>query len=361
MLQAGQHVNVVREPLKKHGASLGVPWELASRSALSHAAKQGHLGAMKLLIGKGASLSGNAGEICSPLFAAIIPGQQDKDVAATLELLLQAKADLGETTPEGGQTLLLKAADKRNQEVVPTLLSLKANPCDMDHNGFSALHLATARGSTSTVQRLLAASADPATQASTNNIGPGMSPLGSAARSNNYELMRSLLAAAAPVDASAALYAAVSPSAQCRGLLEDGTPMSTAVNKNGTGVLHVAAHSGTLVAAALERMTADEAELCAARQDNRGVTPLMVAASLASDGTEAMAAVLLLLPISGPHGGCRVQDLEGNTALHHTEELAECTEVVRALLAAGGDQLQEITNNAGQKPMLGFGRECPMQ
>lgn len=52
----------------------------------------------------------------------------------------------------------------------------------------------------------------------------------------------------------------------------------------------------------------------------------MVAASLASDGSQALESVKLLLPLSGDYGGCRLQDNRGNIALHHTEDIVECSE-----------------------------------
>ena len=56
----------------------------AARSALSHAAKAGHLGSMRLLISKRALVSCGDGEICSPVFAAIIETGTKKDIEVPL-------------------------------------------------------------------------------------------------------------------------------------------------------------------------------------------------------------------------------------------------------------------------------------
>lgn len=257
---------------------------------------------------------------------------------------------------------LLYQVDKKNWNVVPTLLALGASAADQDHAGFSALHLAVARQSPDTVALLLANKAIVNTEAQTSGILPSISPLGTACRSRSTELIQLLLDAKATLDACGAAHL-VAASADCptSAQLLSNANLCSVVNMDGCGILHAAASNGSLMRTVLAAICTEEAEKAATRRNNAGITPLMMAASVASDGSVGLDALKQLLQLGGQHGGARVQDYAGNTALHHTEDLTECSEVVSALVGAGGAEIQEIVNKAGQKPMIGLGQECPMQ
>ena len=318
-----------------------------------------------MLIQNGASLKAMPNETGAPLFGAIVDGSATKDVESTLSMLLEAKADLREAK------LLLKAVDKRNFKVVPTLLALKANPQDCDNYGFSALHTAVMRASgrdekcasdaLQTVQILIDARASPNTLAQPEGVRPQMSPLSTACRGNQLLIAQSLISGRANIDASTALYCITSN--DCGGLMPADLDLLKLRNIDGAGVMHAAAASGALVQKLLDAVGNEVATACAAIQDKNGVAPLMVAASTATCGSKSMEAVRLLMPLSGEHGGTHVRDSKGNIALHYTEDLSECEEVVRALVGAGGPDTMKFTNDAGFKPNLGMkkSKDCPVQ
>ena len=60
----------------------------------------------------------------------------------------------------------------------------------------------------------------------------------------------------------------------------------------------------------------------------------------------------------------RIQDVDGNTALHHTEHLMEGSDEVILLVCkkGGGETLVEIKNNQGHVPLLpSRASNCKMQ
>ena len=168
------------------------------------------------------------------------------------------------------------------------------------------LHLAVVRRDDQTIRRLLAAKANPNCQAHRKGICPGPSIMASACKSGQLGIIQALLAAGAVVDASSKVNSLAWEELQ--ELREfQGVSMGDALNMDGSGVLHVAGQSLQLMEAVMPLMSEGELHEAAARRDENGVTPLMIAASMAADDSEAMGAVKELLPLSGEHGGCRVQ------------------------------------------------------
>jgi len=83
-----------------------------------------------------------------------------------------------------------------------------------------------------------------------------------------------------------------------------------------------------------------------------GVTPMMVAARQPRDG----AAKVLLEWRADPN----LQDEDGNSALHHTEELIDnMGPILKALVDGKADV--DLLNARGLKPQLPMTQECPMQ
>jgi ankyrin repeat protein len=128
-------------------------------------------------------------------------GYSDEDVVAINRLLLELGADPN-TTQSEGETPLMRAASDRRPEVVAGLLAGGANvnarcTCpQLDHGDWTPLGLAITFSDLDTVERLIAAGADPNVR-----YREGDTPLILAARLPNVDMVRALLKAGADVNA----------------------------------------------------------------------------------------------------------------------------------------------------------------
>lgn len=123
-------------------------------TALTHAARSGHVDMARVLIGHGADI--NARDIggATPLSIAI-----ETNHGAAAKALIEAGSDV-QLAGHSGVTPLIAAAYNGNLTVVDALLRHHANPSVLDATGKSAVLYAAARGFSSIVIRLLDSGVD---------------------------------------------------------------------------------------------------------------------------------------------------------------------------------------------------------
>jgi uncharacterized protein len=171
------------------------------QTALMWAAAEGHADVVDLLIEKGANaIAASKGGYTPLVFATL------KDDAISVRRLLQAGADANLAL---GQTKILTVAtSSRCYKAAVALLGGGADPNVADNTGNTPLHLAAQAGSLELVKTLLAKGAN--LNARTKPAAPGgrggfrlaagqQTPLLLAARSNHVDVMRALIEAGADI------------------------------------------------------------------------------------------------------------------------------------------------------------------
>eukprot|EP00656_Telonema_subtile_P045073 TRINITY_DN5133_c0_g1_i2.p1 TRINITY_DN5133_c0_g1~~TRINITY_DN5133_c0_g1_i2.p1 ORF type:complete len:619 (+),score=177.92 TRINITY_DN5133_c0_g1_i2:138-1994(+) len=315
--------------------------ELVGRTAMALAARYGRNGCLTLLIERSASLSKVPSATHSPLFAAV--GGRSEDLVGTVQLLLDAKCDIGELD-ENGISCLHHAIDKKRFAVVPTLLQHGSDFNLQDNRGFSPLAKAVAKSDVETIGLLLDKKADPSTQADS-----GMTPLGTACRKGNVQAVRMLLQAGAHVDANAALVALGNNEVEDVLCEESSRPeLYKARNLDGSTALHCAAADNDASAARRVLAQWKDDGLQVDTQDQQGSSALMAAVRQGSEDCVAM-----LIESSAD---VDLQDSDGNTALHHADE-ANQPMMFKMLVEDGGADM-ELCNNKGAKPRAPAEGEC---
>jgi len=192
--------------LLDHGADVNATDPHRQQNALMWAASEGHVDVVDLLIRKGANVNAATKAGFTALVFATL-----KNNVATVKRLLAAGADPNYTLSD--QTKLLTAATaNKSYAAAVALLEGGANPNVADRTGNTPLHVAAQSGSAELVKTLLAKGAD--LNAVTKPIdaggrgGPGggggprgpsgqQTPLLLAARNNHLDVMRALIEAGA--------------------------------------------------------------------------------------------------------------------------------------------------------------------
>eukprot|EP00658_Telonema_sp_P-2_P061666 TRINITY_DN50345_c0_g1_i2.p1 TRINITY_DN50345_c0_g1~~TRINITY_DN50345_c0_g1_i2.p1 ORF type:complete len:213 (+),score=62.17 TRINITY_DN50345_c0_g1_i2:115-753(+) len=184
---------------------------------------------------------------------------------------------------------------------------------------------------------------------------PGASPLGLACKKNLNALVKLLLEHKAPVDANAVYHSMALQEQTIFEMLRNHQGMIVkSRNRDRSTVLHVACANTDedKGLAMLERVfeLCDEAKTDRSAllnsQTTKGVAPLAVACRVGN------IPVIRILLAEGANAWA--QDEDGNTALHHTENLMEGSDKVIELVCkkGGGEKLAEIENKAGNRPLL---------
>lgn len=361
-------VNYVAEPGIK-----GIPMDLQGKSAANVCARLGHQECLLLLLQNGASRKKSEHEIHSLLFAAAQKSKNaEKDCEATVRILLNNRVSVAEVDAQTGQTVLHSVIDRKHFAILPFLISefekenkkLTSKGINVNHldvNGFSALHVAVAKGSAEAVRTLLNAGATPNTQAGPGDNAPctAPTPLGIACKKGNLEIVQLLLQHQATIDANAVVYSLILEDQAIYQLLESSNSSGKALilsrNKDRSGPVHVACsisnHEQSLAAVQrvieLGQAAGKEVKELVDAQNTRGVSPLSMACRLGN-----------LLTIRHLLVECKAnafaQDCDGNSALHHTENLMDGSDEVILLVCkkGGGEKLPEIKNKLGQVPSL---------
>jgi len=146
------------ESLLRHGAEVNAKEPKRGQTALMWAVAQKHSGVVRALVAHQADIhartassprgSGRAyrgvGEIAEGGYTALLFAAQQGDVESA-RILLEAGADVNETTPEG-LSVLLVAIDSGHESLARFLVEKGANPNAADSNGIAALHYALLKG-----------------------------------------------------------------------------------------------------------------------------------------------------------------------------------------------------------------------
>ena len=365
LLAQGFDIHTIAEPAEN------IKLSLTGRTALAIAAINGHAEAVALLLEHKARLhhSGREIEQCPPIFdaAAAAKGARNKGV---LKAILAAKADINELDPVTGDSLLHVAVNKKHDtETITFLIELGADPNTPNHNEATPLHIAVLGQAHDAVRVLLQARAEPNTQAIKGALAgagvgapaPGGSPMGAAVKKQDLEMVKMLIEAGARIDANAVGEAFMLNGREIEDYLVDekGARPDT-LNLDGSSPLHVCAKEKdptgwTGLNECLgwyENAGIGDAEVWVNVADQQGITPMMVAARQPRVGA---AQVLLEW-----RANVDLQDHEGNTALHHTEELINMGPILKVLVHDGRAST-DIVNKKGQKPQLPIEKGCPMQ
>ncbi len=179
----------VIETLLDRGAAIQVK-DSDGLTPLHYAARRGDAGLTGLLIGRGADIGARTNSGATPLALAQSP--------AVASLLCTAKADPG-SRDNSGATPLMSAAQRRDLDVVRTLLSAGADPNAAADLGQTALHCAAqggAAGSLEAVTALVNAGAD-----IDEETDEGITPLMAAAMRADTQVVAYLLQRGAKVNA----------------------------------------------------------------------------------------------------------------------------------------------------------------
>jgi ankyrin repeat protein len=205
MIAAGAgNVDTVRQ-LVLHGADPGIPEPRGGQTPLMWAAAEGHGDVVHALIEIGASVTPVSKAGFNALAFAV-----EKNDEASIKSLLAAGADPNFKL-RSANTLLLMAMGYRHSSAALALLDAGADIHARDRTGNTALHMAAQVGDIPLVKKLLASGADPnartakASAVPTRGGGGGgrgatggsLTPLMVAARSNQIEAMRALVAGGA--------------------------------------------------------------------------------------------------------------------------------------------------------------------
>jgi ankyrin repeat protein len=191
--------------LLAHGAKVDAVESHKGQNALMWAAAEGHADVVDVLIAAGADVKAASKAGFTPIVFATQKGDP-KSVAS----LLRAGADVNTTVPTG-TALLEIAALSKSGDVVGVLLENGAKVDAADKSGNTALHVAAQMGELDVVKLLLAKGANPnvksITVASSGRRGEGgnpffrqvgeQTPLLLAAKANQVDVMRALVAAGA--------------------------------------------------------------------------------------------------------------------------------------------------------------------
>ncbi len=144
--------------LAQHGADVNAPDTFFKRTPLMEATTFGYFNAVETLLELGAKPDaiGNISSGETPLASAI-----EWNKLAIAEALLKKGANLNISLTSGssgsnGNTLLIRAVNKRNRELVSLLAKYRADMNFQDRFGSTALHYAVSQGDENIVQILLA-------------------------------------------------------------------------------------------------------------------------------------------------------------------------------------------------------------
>lgn len=151
---AGEGLTQLTQQLIDKGADVNARGGYFNATPLHHAAKNGSLDILRMLLAAGADISIRDKDSETPLKYA---ARDDRCDAA--RLLIENGADI-ETRDYMGRTPLLEAANGGKVAVVKVLWELKANIHCADDLGFTPLHHAGDRGHLEMVQLLLDLGAD---------------------------------------------------------------------------------------------------------------------------------------------------------------------------------------------------------
>jgi ankyrin repeat protein len=248
------------------------------QSALMWAVSQRHSAVVEELVRGGADVKAGSKTGFTPLMFAAQQGDVD-----SARILLSGGANPNEVRPKSGNsyTPLIIASAMGHADVAELLLDKGANPNAVDARGYTSLHLVVRDSDygidltgkdkiVRIVKALLAHGANPNLRLKlTRNVGTvnevslqGATPLVLAAEVNNFEAVKALLDAGAPIDArdtesqSTPLHRAASWGRVdvVKLLLERGADARLA-DKNGHTALDLAVANGQNEAAALLRQT----------------------------------------------------------------------------------------------------------
>lgn len=154
---------------------------------LMFAAVGGHAHSVRVLLGKGASVSVADVDGCTALLLAAQEGH-----LAVTKMLVEAGAELEATTSTIGNTPLHLAAEGGHSEVMKVLIEAGANPNSRKFDGSTPLFTATSRGSMETIRVLLRAGANPQV-AIKCPTGDTFVPLDAAAAQGNTKVVRMMI------------------------------------------------------------------------------------------------------------------------------------------------------------------------
>jgi len=360
---------------------------LVGKTAAQIAAFEGRDACLEFLLKSKASPLRNEDEVMSPIFSAI--AGQSPDIIVTLQILLEAKADVNElddvmetnTVHHAIEYLGLKKTGMSQAtiswDVIPFLLSRNADHVREDYSGFTPLAKAARWGDLKTTKLLLKNGVPASTMSAS-----GASPLSTACKFGYSEIAASLIDAKARIDAEA-YYQAMSKaghrtiSAQT-GQEKDHSPHDPSLlallnQKGGAGVeegksgdgatvLHVAASENNLAVA--ELCIEQNAPLDARTQS--GMSPLMLCAR---HGGLSVAKKLLDTDAKLLDS----KDNEGNSVLHYTwwdkprgkKSLVGSGNIVHnakmfEYLTETWGASKDVKNNAGYKPEMPLDGKCPI-
>lgn len=147
------HIDIVKELIAKIANVDPVLWQI-QRTALWHAAFDGHNEIVKLLIESGADVNKTDENGVGPLFAAAQEGNTE-----IVKDLIKAGADIESKDNNDGATPLLIAADRGMADVVAKLVAKGADVEARSDVGFTALMVASRNGHKDVVEILLGARA----------------------------------------------------------------------------------------------------------------------------------------------------------------------------------------------------------
>jgi ankyrin repeat protein len=155
---------------------------LAAAAMVQNANKDGHLNTAKLLISKGADINARGGPYCSALQAAAC-----FESIEMVQLLLYNKADVNSTGGSFG-TALNAAIERERLDIIEILLENKADP-NIRFSGYTALKFAIDCANLSIVEMLLKYGANPDLPIQANDTA-----LHAAARGDLLEIFKALVA-----------------------------------------------------------------------------------------------------------------------------------------------------------------------
>jgi ankyrin repeat protein len=258
MISAGSgNLETVRQ-LVLHGADVNVAEPRRGQTALMWAAAEGHADVVGALVEIGA----NPKAVSKSGFNALAFAVAKNDVAST-RALIAAGLDPNFTLPSGNK-LLMMAMAYGHTEAAGALLDAGADIRATDRGGNTPLHVAAQAGNLVIVQQLLAIGADPnvrtaqaTMQAASGGggggravVGGALTPLMIAARANQLEVMKMLVAGGADPKLRAdngsttLMYAAAAKLATVT-YAYDIDPNVDVVNQSGQTPMHASVSGGT--------------------------------------------------------------------------------------------------------------------
>jgi uncharacterized protein len=204
MIAAGAGSPEIVKQLLAQGAKVDAADSRKGQTALMWAAAEGHSDVVDLLIKAGATVNAATKSGFNALvFAAV------KNDAKSVRTLLASGADANYALPDGTKVLLV-ATGAKSSDAAGALVDGGANPNVADRQGNTPLHTAAQLGSIALIQKLIAKGADVNARTAKSMFGgrggggggfraPAgeQTPLMAAARANQPEAMRALVAGGA--------------------------------------------------------------------------------------------------------------------------------------------------------------------